>query len=315
MSDLNNNILTNNTRHTSTVWYHVAALVAVVCWSASFIFTKLLLESGFNPVEIYLFRCAIAYVVLLLITHRDMKTHSWGHELLFVLCGICGGSVYFITENTSLLYTSTTNVSLITSTPPLITAFLVGLIYRDEKPNAGIIIGSVVAFVGVVMVVFNGSSGSEGIGFNILGDGLALLSAVCWSLYCLLLRKLNPFYSAIFITRKTFFYGFLTALPFLFTETSALTMEVLMRPQVWINLLFLGLLASSLGFVAWAAVVGKLGAVKAGNYLYIQPMLTMLIAALVLGERVTAMGIGGCVVTIVGVWLGENLSQRIESRR
>lgn len=315
MSNLN---FEYNNKRSSLVWYHVGAAIAILAWGASFIFTKVLMTSGFNPVEVYIFRCLIAYFVLLTLNKGQVRAHNLSHEVLFLLCGICGGSVYFITENISLLYTSTTNVSLITSTSPLITAFLVGMIYRDERPNRGIVIGSIIAFIGVTLVIFNGaSSGSDSasaIGFNLLGDGLAALSAVCWSLYALLLRKLNPFYSAIFITRKTFFYGFLTSLPFLLTEESNITWHTFTSVSVWVNLLFLGLVASSLAFVVWAAVVGKLGAVKSGNYLYFQPVVTLVIAALVLGERITFIGLTGCLVTIGGVYLGETLSRRIESR-
>lgn len=306
---------TPNNRRPVSVWFHVGAMIAIMAWGASFIFTSKLLKAGFNPVEVYLFRGAIAYVVLLALTFRQLRANSWQHELLFLLCGICGGSVYFITENTSLLYTSTTNVSLITSTPPLITAFLVGMIYRDERPNRGIVLGSVVAFIGVAMVILNGATADTGISFNLLGDGLAMLSAVCWSLYAILLRKLNPFYSAIYITRKTFFYGFITAIPFVFTEQSRLTADTLASPAVWGNLLFLGLVASSLAFVVWAGVIGKLGAVKAGNYLYFQPIVTLVVAWWLLDERITFFGLAGCLVTIGGVYLGETLSRRIESRR
>ncbi|MDE5901210.1 MAG: DMT family transporter [Muribaculaceae bacterium] len=311
MSNLN--LRHNNVRQTSSVWYHIGAIVAILAWGASFIFTKILLPV-LNPVEIYLLRCAIAYLVLLLLTKGHVKSHHYSHELLFLFCGVCGGSVYFITENTSLLYTSTTNVSLITSTAPLITAFLVGLIYKEERPNRWIVIGSVVAFVGVTMVIFNGASADSRVGFNLLGDGLAMLSAVCWSLYSLLLRRLSPFYSAMFITRKTFFYGFLTALPFLYTSESSFSWSVLADWSVWVNLLFLGLIASSLAFVVWAAVVGRLGAVKAGNYLYFQPIVTLAIAAVMLGEKITFMGLGGCVVTIAGIYVGESLARRAESR-
>lgn len=312
MSNLN--LHHNNIRQTSLVWSHIGAIVAIVAWGASFIFTKMLLPV-LNPVEIYVMRCVIAYVALLLLTKGRVKSHNYNHELLFLLCGVCGGSIYFITENTSLLYTSTTNVSLITSTAPLITAFLVGMFYKDERPNRWIVVGSLVAFVGVTMVIFNGASSDSHIGFNLLGDGLAMLSAVCWSIYSLLLRRLTPFYSAMFITRKTFFYGLLTAIPFLFTTESHFSWSVMTEWTVWANLLFLGLVASTLAFVMWAAVTAKLGAVKAGNYLYFQPIVTLLVAAVLLGEKITFMGVGGCVVTIAGIYLGETLARMSESRR
>lgn len=309
----------------SPVWFHVAAIAAVAVWATSFICTKVLLQNGFNPVEIFLFRCAIAYFLLLAVSKGEISTVRGGgyrHELLFVLCGVCGGSVYFVTENTALLYTSTSNVSLITSTPPLLTALLVGFMYKDERPNVGLVTGSIVAFIGVVCVIFNGSSGGHGedtgtevIGSSMLGDGLAMMSAVCWSFYGLLLRKLNAFYSAIFITRKTFFYGFITALPFLLLEKSNLTMETFTIPSVWFNMLFLGIVCSSLAFLIWSWVTAGIGAVKTNNYLYFQPIITLIIAAIVLSEGISVAGVAGCVITIGGVWLGENLSRRTESRR
>lgn len=299
-------------------WVHVAAVLAVTAWGISFVNTKVLLQNDFNPVEVYIFRCVIAYAVLLALSFRHIRSVSRQHELLFMLCGICGGSVYFVAENAALLYTSTTNVSLITSTSPLINALLVGMLYRDERPQRGIVIGSFIAMAGVAMVILGGAHGTpaeegEEVAHGILGDSLSVLAAVCWSIYALLLRKLQAFYSAIFVTRKTFFYGLLTALPFLMLEPSKLTPETFTRPAVWLNLLTLALIASSLAFVIWAWVIARIGAVKAGNYLYFQPIVTLIFGVIVLHEAMSALGMAGCVITILGVYAGERLSQ--ERRR
>lgn len=317
----------NNNQRKHTVWFHIAAIAVVAVWGTSFISTKVLLECRFNPVEVFLCRCAIAYLLLLALSLREMLAIGripLRQELLFMLCGVCGGSVYFVTENTALIYTSTTNVSLITSAAPLITAFLVGFFYRDERPNRGLMAGSLVALLGVVMVVLGGAGDSShqaeaqaqtsGLP-SLFGDMLALLSAVCWAFYGLLLRKFAALYSALYITRKTFFYGFITALPFLLTEPSQVSWSTVFTPQVIGNLLFLGIVCSSGAFLAWTAVTMRIGTVKANNYLYFQPMATMIVAALVLGESTSLVSITGCLVTIGGVWLGENLSQSIASRR
>jgi len=296
-------------------WVHAAAIIAVTAWGISFINTKVLLDNDFNPVEVYILRCAIAYVLLLAFSWRTLRAINLQHELLFLLCGICGGSVYFVAENAALLYTSTTNVSLITSTSPLINALLVVLLYKDERPSKGFILGSVIAMIGVTLVVLGSADegDAEASGHGFLGDGLSLMAAVCWSIYALLLRKLQAFYSAIVVTRKTFFYGLLTALPFLLLEPSLLTFDTFMRPQVWINLLTLALFASSLAFMIWAWVISRLGAVKAGNYLYFQPIVTLIFSYFVLNQAVSIMGLAGCILTILGVYCGERLSQ--ERRR
>lgn len=304
-----------NNKKASLIWVHAAAIIAVTAWGISFINTKVLLDNDFNPVEVYILRCAIAYVLLLAFSWRTLRAINLQHELLFLLCGICGGSVYFVAENAALLYTSTTNVSLITSTSPLINALLVVLLYKDERPSKGFILGSVIAMIGVTLVVLGsaGDGDSEASGHGFLGDGLSLMAAVCWSIYALLLRKLQAFYSAIVVTRKTFFYGLLTAIPFLLLEPSRLTWATFMRPQVWINLLTLALFASSLAFMIWAWVISRLGAVKAGNYLYFQPIVTLVFSYFVLNQAVSIMGFAGCVLTILGVYCGERLSQ--ERRR
>lgn len=304
-------------RKPSLIWVHVAAVVAVAAWGISFVNTRVLLDNDFNPVEVYVFRCIIAYALLLGFSHKQLRALNARHEWLFLLCGICGGSVYFVAENAALLYTSTTNVSLITSTSPLINALLVGLLYKDERPGKGIIAGSFIAMAGVAMVIFGGS-GSHGSAdsapvFGILGDSLSLMAAVCWSVYALLLRKLQAFYSALYVTRKTFFYGLLTALPFLLLEPSKLTWHTFTIPAVWVNLLTLALIASSLAFVIWAWVIARIGAVKAGNYLYFQPIVTLIFGAIVLHESMSLLGIAGCVITILGVYCGERLSE--ERRR
>jgi len=306
----------NRLKRFSKVWVHAAATVAVIAWGISFINTKVLLDNEFSPVEIYILRCTIAYLLLMAFSWRQFRVLSWRHELLFLLCGICGGSVYFVAENAALIYTSATNVSLITSTSPLINTLLVVLLYKDERPGRGFILGSLVAMSGVAMVIL-GSSGTEestaGMEHGFLGDGLSLMAAVCWSVYALLLRKLQAFYSAIVVTRKTFFYGLLTALPFLLLQPSQLTPAVFTRPEVWINLLTLALFASSLAFVIWAWVIARIGAVKAGNYLYFQPIVTMVFGYLVLDQVMSLLGIVGCVITILGVFCGERLSH--EQRR
>ena len=293
----------------------MAATVAILVWGVSFVSSKMLLDNGFSPVQVYVGRCLVAYILLLCMSRGSLRAHSPRHELLFLLSGVCGGSVYFITENASLLYTSSTNVSLITCTTPLITALLVGVLYRSERPNIGVIIGSVVAFAGVSLIVVGGAEHSaeqsHSAGLSMLGDLLALLSAICWSLYSLLLRKLNPIYSAIDITRKTFFYGLVTAIPFVALDRTPLSFEVLLRPVVWGNFLFLGVLASTVCFALWAWVVGKMGAIKSGNYLYFQPIITMVGGALVLHEALTLMGVTGSFITIGGVALGNWLSRRI----
>ncbi|MDE6323907.1 MAG: DMT family transporter [Paramuribaculum sp.] len=292
---------------TSTLIYHLGALLAVTAWGVAFINTKVLLQNGLSAVEIYIYRFIIAYLLVLLICPRPFFSRSLSDELKFMLCGICGNSVYFIAENTAVKYTLVTNVSLIVTLSPIITAIIIGLIYKSQRPGRGFMTGSTIAFSGVACVIFNSSFVMK---INPLGDFLALLSAICWSIYSILLKPLNTEYNVWFITRKTFFYGLLTSLPFLAVEPTLLPVERLLEPAIIGNLCFLGIICSLLAYLLWAQAVKKLGVMSTGNYLYISPIVTLAASYLFLGEQISAVGYTGCALILAGVILSEKLNSR-----
>ncbi|MDE6311727.1 MAG: DMT family transporter [Muribaculaceae bacterium] len=292
----------------SNVWAHVLATIAVCMWGYSFVSTKVLLENGLGPTQIYICRFIIAYVIVLCISHKRMFSRTKMDEFLFFICGLLSGSLYFIAENNALEYTLATNVALLTSLSPLITMMLVACIYRNEKISIGTWIGAAIAIVGVACVVFNSSNDVQ---IRPLGDLLSIIAAFSWSVYSLILKKLNAVYDVWFITRKTFFYGLLTAIPFLVLGDAGGVnpFSVMSRPAVWGNLLFLGLGASTISFLIWGNTVKRLGAITANNYMYLQPVITLIVSAIVLKERVNFIGITGIVLIIGGLWLGDYLTR------
>ena len=80
----------------NTAWFHVLAIVVILAWGVSFPFTKILLNAGITPTEIFVYRSAVAYVGLLIFSRFKIKAWGWKDELLAVLCGLTGGAMYFI---------------------------------------------------------------------------------------------------------------------------------------------------------------------------------------------------------------------------
>lgn len=289
---------------------NIGAILVMVAWGTSFLSSKVLMvNGGFTPVEVFIYRFTFAYIILLTMTFKKIRANNLYDEFLFLICGLCAGSIYFVAENYALKYTTTGNVSLLVGISPVFTTILMALIYRFiPKPN--VVIGSLIAFAGVACVIF---SSGEGFEINPIGDFIALSAAISWSVYTIVVKRLNPFYSSLFITRKLFFYGVITALPLLILQDQPLRLDLLFdlsQPQFLMNFLFLGLFCSAFAYLVWSEVMKKLGAIKANNYLYIQPIVTMIAGYFILGEQIYLLGYIGCVLIIGGLLLSEKFPTR-----
>ena len=287
-------------------FYHLVAFVTVAIWGTTFVSTKVLMLNGLSPAMIFTLRFSIAYILMLAINHKRILSDTWRDELKMVLLGITGGSLYFLSENEAMNFTTTTNTSLIVCSCPLFATLLVRLVYRDSSRIRFVqMVGSLLAFAGMVIVVLNGQFVLH---LSPVGDALAFTACMCWAVYSLLMKAVSGNYSAAFITRKVFFYGVLTILPYYAFFPGMPAMEVLVRPQVAGNLLFLGCLASMVCFLTWNWCISKLGAVKATNWVYFNPITTMIFASLVLNETITRYFLIGAVCILAGMYLANKTS-------
>ena len=112
----------------SDFWYHVAAFAMILVWGISFLNTRVLLDAGLTPTQIFVARFTIAYLSLLVISRFKVRYTGLRDELLFVVCGIAGGSAYFIAENTALELTLISDVAVLVSIAPLTTALMGALL-------------------------------------------------------------------------------------------------------------------------------------------------------------------------------------------
>ena len=123
---------------------------------------------------------------------------------------------------------------------------------------------------------------------------------------CMLVVTVNyPETSTIFITRKIFFYGVLTILPAFLLHPLHPDTAVLLQPAVLFNLLFLAVLASLICYVLWNVVLKQLGTVRASNYIYLNPLVTMIASFLILDEKITLVALGGAACIVCGVYWAE----------
>ena len=282
--------------------WHVLAVFTVAVWGASFVSTKILLNAGFLPTHVYLLRFALAYLILLAVSHERLFAKSYRHEAMLACCGLTAGSIYFIAENTALEFSLVSNVSLIVCANPLLTMIFGGLLYRSERLGKRQVAGSILTLCGMVLVVLNGRFILE---LSPVGDLLAFVAALVWTVYSLIVRPLSECYSALFISRKIFFYGALTSLPVLLFVGVDIPWAAFKRPVVAGNFLFLGIVASLFGYVIWNKALRVIGTVLASNYIYAIPLFSIVLSVIFLHERITPVAVLGAFLILFGMVLAE----------
>lgn len=281
--------------------FHLITALVVIIWGTTFVSTKVLIQHGLGPIEIMFYRFVLAYFCLLMVSHKRLWADNWKDEFMLMLSGLTGGTFYFIAENTALGITQASNVALLVCTTPIFTALLVHWIFK-EPLRRNMIIGSIIALIGVGLVVF---SGSVLLQINPLGDFLSIMAALMWAVYCLILKPLGKIYPTAFITRKVFLYSVISLLVYFLFDPLQVKTEVLFHPIVTLNLLFLGIVASMLCFIAWNAAVKVLGPSRTANYIYVQPFSTLVLSSIILSEIITLASMIGALCIIGGVYLAE----------
>lgn len=160
--------------------------------------------------------------------------------------------------------------------------------FKAEKSKAGVILISL--------------NGQKILNLNPLGDGLAFLAMISWGAYSALVKKIGEWdYPTVAVTRRIYFYGIIFLIPILIQQNASWDLRLLKNPQVAGNFLFLGLGASATGFLLWNLATKWIGAVKTSVYIYVSPVVTVVLSVFVLHEKMTVVSVLGSVLIFVGL--------------
>lgn len=281
---------------------HLCALLTVFVWSTTGISTKILLKS-FSPIEIFFYRMIIAYIALLVIKPGFIKYKNLKEELTFIGAGISGITLFFMFNNFALVYTMASNVGVLVSISPFITAILSYVFLKDEELRPRFFTGFAISIIGIILIGYNGNCVLK---LNPIGDILAMLSAVSWAVYSVLMKKISTYnYDIIQSTRKIFFYGLAFLVPILIITGFKFSLKEFYSMPNLINMLYLGLGASALCYITWNYSVAAIGAIKTSVYMYLQPIITIMMSSAILGERITYISILGVAFILTGIYFSE----------
>jgi len=271
-----------------------AVAVTVLSWGAAFPLIRIGMRD-LGPLELASARFAVASLLVLtwLAIYRP-PLPSRGDAVRFLICGLFGISVYNGLLNQGERTISAGAAAFIVNVAPILTAILATIFLRERFKVWGWV-GALVSFAGVGLIGLGQPGGFEFGGGAILVFGAAL----CAATYFVIQRPLVARYGPLACTAYTLLAGTLFLLPFLpgglpriFAPGGA---------PLATTVVALGVFPAAIGYAAWTYALGRFGAARAANFLYLVPPVAALIGFAALGETMSLLTLIGAAVAIGGV--------------
>lgn len=285
------------------------ALFAVTVWGASFVATKISLQYV-SPSTVVFLRFTMGVIVLglavVLYKQFSLPTgRDWGY---FAILGFLGITFHQWLQSTGLLTAqATTTAWIITSTPIFIA--MLGFFVLKERLAWYQVAGIILAAFGVLLIVTKGSLSTLASGrLSTPGDFLILISAVNWAVFSTLSRSGLKKHPATLMMFYVMSFGWLFT-SILFFVGSGVS-EILTIPwNGWIAIGFLGVFCSGIAYIFWYDALQALPVAQTGAFLYFEPIVTLVVAVILLRETILLATLIGGITIIVGVWLVNRQNQ------
>ncbi|BCQ66636.1 hypothetical protein PEQA60_06260 [Pseudomonas sp. Eqa60] len=276
-------------------------LLAIFIWAGNTVINKLAVGAIF-PAEIGFYRWLLAgllftpFMLKPVIKHwPEVRPNLWRIAIL----GVLGMAVYQSLAYFAASLTSATNMGIILSLMPLM-SLAMAIAALGQRLTAGALVGAVLSFAGVLVVVSSGSLAAllqHGVN---LGDAMMLVATLAYAIYSTLLKKWQLRLPPLVLLYLQVLVAVVVLLPlFLASPKAGPTLQNI--PLV----LYACLLASMLAPLAWMQAVVRLGPSRTTLFFNLLPLITALIAAVVLHEQLAWFHLVGGLLTLGGVILSE----------
>jgi drug/metabolite transporter (DMT)-like permease len=287
---------------------YIEVTFAVVVWGASFIATKIALRDISPPVLVWI-RFGIGFAILgvAVLMRRQFSLPSRSDLGYFALLGFLGITFHQWLQSTGLITSQASTTAWIVATIPVFMAIL-GWLFLKERLAWKQALGIGLAALGVLLVVSKGNLLAL-VGGQIWtpGDILIMISAVNWAVFSILSRRGLRQHPAALMMFYVMGMGWLFTTPLLLTG-SGLSEVLNLTRESWLAILFLGIFCSGLAYIAWYDALQAVPASQVGAFLYIEPLVAVVVANVLLGEPLLAASLLGGVIILLGVWLVQGQS-------
>jgi len=281
---------------------NLIALFTVAVWGTTFINTKVLLNA-FTPVEILFTRFILGLIALSIAYPKRLKGLSKKQEFMLAGAGLTGVTLYYLLENIALTLSYASNVGVLVSVSPCITAIFAYFFLKGEKFKPSFFVGFLIAIMGIAIISFNGM---ENLGLSPKGDILAITACFVWASYSVITKKASEWgINNIQITRRIFTYGTIFMIPFMIHMGYNADIKLILSREYLPSFLYLGWVASAACFATWNVAIKLIGAVKTSIYIYLIPVITTVLSAVILDEKITVLSAVGTALTLIGLVISE----------
>lgn len=283
---------------------YLLLLICVVCWGSNFVFGAILVKS-FPPMYLAVFR--LFFIVLFMIIYAVMvnkwkKIHKKDWLMMFLL-GLIGTCINQWSFYAALETAHPTTSALILALAPITTS-LFASIFLKESLTMQFCIGSIIALIGVFLVITNGKELNFSIGLIWI-----FITMLTFAISIIMIKKLTEKYHSITISLYSNIIGFGSFIPFLAAEkTSKISIEIL----PWALLIVTAILMHGICTFIWNHQIQIVGASKAAMFLNLEPFIAMLVGLIVLRNSVSISQLSGGLLIIIGVILSTSIKIKKE---
>jgi drug/metabolite transporter (DMT)-like permease len=285
-----------------------AAGVSVVLWASSFVAIRHLgTELSAGPLSLARLLVGSVLLGLLLLVKREPfrmpQRRDWP---LLLACGLLWFGLYNVALNAAERQLDAGTAAMLVHIAPLLVALLAGLTLGEGFPRR-VLLGSVIAFGGVLLIGVSTSTGRA----QTWGVVLCVTAAVSYAVGVVTQKPLLGRLPAAQVTWLACVIGTVVCLPY----APALVQEVgVARPATLWWVFYLGAFPTALGFTTWAYALSRTSAGRMGATTYLVPMVAILLAWVFLGETPASLALAGGVLCLVGVAVSRSERRRRTAR-
>jgi drug/metabolite transporter (DMT)-like permease len=276
-------------------------LVSLV-WAGSFVAVRITVEE-ISPVDLGFLRFLVAtpfMVLILLLSKKETRLPVKDFLALSVL-GLTGVTLLYIFQFIGIEQTTASTAAVLINTNVIFVVILSAAFLKENfsfKKSLGIAL----SFFGVLVVIFAQMT-NESIVFSnvfLIGCIFMVLSALCWAIYSIVGKKLLDKHDPFTVTTYAFILGTIFFLPVVLPDITDVVQNISFNG--WISILYLALVCSVFGYVAWYYALSKIEAGRAVIFLNLIPLFTIVISFFT-GEIPTFLFLIGASLIIYGVYL------------